>query len=180
LWDPRCRTSSKPSDPRIAITSLGFRAGNRVIRSGRHGLGPDEFSLQTGFAVLQEHANHFPQVLIELVEAGPLTMGTRKPGNVSNKKAGLWISFDDGCERPHCIPSMDWVSSLSIIPSSLPLEPASLSGPVGRCLPTSRPLPERPIGRDPEPPFWPRRTCSSARRGARAEGEPRHDRCLPR
>ena len=104
LWDPYCRTSSKPRLIRTETTSLGFKTGKRVMESSRYRLGADELSLQAGFTILKEHRNHFPQVLIQLVEAGALAMSTGKSGNIAHEKARFRIPLDDGCKRSHSFP----------------------------------------------------------------------------
>jgi hypothetical protein len=57
LWEPRCRTSTKPNRPRRAITSRGFSTGGRVTLAlgDEDRLGADEFRFQRWLSVLKEH-----------------------------------------------------------------------------------------------------------------------------
>ena len=61
-------------------TSRGLRTGSFGISADRHRLSADKFSLQGGLAVLEEHLDHFPQIVLEFIESGSLGMGAVKPG----------------------------------------------------------------------------------------------------
>ena len=51
--------------------------------------------------VFQQHLQHFLQILVQLIECGPLRMGARESGNVTDKELRLRASFDNGGKGFH-------------------------------------------------------------------------------
>jgi hypothetical protein len=74
---------------------IGFEDGN-IAHDSSDGdvLSPDEFGLQHRFAIFQQHANDFVQVMINFIQRFPLGMSAGKAGNKANKQARLRTPFN--------------------------------------------------------------------------------------
>jgi hypothetical protein len=109
LCDPFCRTSAKPNPCRRATTSRGFSAGTDVDSRDPNRLDRDELGFELGFAILEEHAHHFMEVDLQLVERFALAVRTRPAGHVADEKARAGVAFDHDVEGPHVQRINPWV-----------------------------------------------------------------------
>src|SRR5688500_12198969 len=105
LCDPRWRTSTNPRRSRRTTTSRGLSTGTDPTGLGglRHedGLGSDELRLEWWFPVLEEHRDHLAEVGVQLVEAVPLGVRPRKPGDIPHEYARLRVALDYGGVSAH-------------------------------------------------------------------------------
>jgi hypothetical protein len=83
-------------------------------------LNPDKFSLQRGFAVFQEHADYFMQILVKLIQGSGLGVGTGKTGHIPYVQTGFPAFLYDGGILFHGI------AILFIIPVFLSLKPGRM------------------------------------------------------
>ena len=61
----------------------------------------DEFGLQPGFAILQQHRNDLAQIPVNFVERGALGMRTGEARYIGDVGAGIGAPFDDSVVVPH-------------------------------------------------------------------------------
>ncbi len=91
-----------------------LKAGDHFARledgDGPHGVGglrhedslrSNELRLERRVPVLQEHRDYLAEVGMQLVEAVPLSVCPRKPGNVPDEDTRLWIALNYGGVSAH-------------------------------------------------------------------------------
>lgn len=81
LCEPRCRTSAKPSRPRMLTTSLGLRIGSFGTSTYPNELCPDKLCFDLRLSIFEEHSQHFAQIRVQLVKRFGLRVRTRKAGD---------------------------------------------------------------------------------------------------
>jgi len=107
--------------------------GQRSHSGDAHRLGPDELGLKVRLAVFEQHRDDLGEIALKFVQACALTMRAAEPGNVADQEAGLGITLDHCCVRPHTLPrdqrctKVDMASPRGWIVAAWDLAPSSLT-----------------------------------------------------
>ena len=90
----RCQTSTKPKPSGRVTTSTGFRPGTPTFQTTPDFMRPDELGFEGGLAVLEQHRDDLCEVLVRLVEGGPLRVGSRETGDMPDEEARIEATLD--------------------------------------------------------------------------------------
>ena len=87
----------------LDLTGLQDRDGSQSS-GDPNCIGADELGIELRITILQEHLNNLFHVVKKFIDGGPLGVGTRPSGDVSNIDPGIGVEFDDSCIIAHAIP----------------------------------------------------------------------------